>query len=293
MVAMKITAVLVSVLCLGPDLLAGIDIHPNESPFQNGRQEIRVLLPDTYTSNKQYRVLYVLPVGAGGAAKPAKDLNVLKEMNAHNAYDLIIVALTFEKIPWFGDHPTEPKTRQASYVMEWVVPFVESHYSTLRSAEGRLLFGFSKSGWGAFSLILRNPDFFGYAAAWDAPMMLADFHYGMDGIFGNLEQLAAYRPDLLVVKQKGTFQSRTRLVFAGENKWGNLVPSPAGGTHTTDFHRLLQREQVKHVFLGDLDAPHAWSKDWMAPTLAALMRAVSDSAGSETKRQSSREPAPH
>ena len=48
--------------------------------------------------------------------------------------------------------------------MKTVVPLIEEHYSALGTAEGRLLFGFSKSGWGALTLILRNPDFFGYAA---------------------------------------------------------------------------------------------------------------------------------
>ena len=32
--------------------------------------------------------------------------------------------------------------------MKTVVPLIEEHYSTLGTAEGRLLFGFSKSGWG-------------------------------------------------------------------------------------------------------------------------------------------------
>lgn len=228
------------------------------------------MLPDAYVTNRAYRVLYVLPAGVGGVGRPSKELAVLREMNAHNEFQLIIVSPTFEKMPWFGDHPTDMKTRQAAYIKEWVVPFVENRYSTMRRAEGRLLLGFSKSGWGAFSLILRDPDFFGYAAAWDAPMMLPDFHYGMDQVFGTLDHLAGYRPDLLAPKQKRAFQTRTRLVLAGENLWGNLIPSPAGGTHTTDFHRLLEREQIKHVYLGNLKTQHAWRKEWMAPTLAAL-----------------------
>ena len=66
-------------------------------------------------------------------------------------------------------------------------------------------------------------------------MMLPDFHYGMDQVFGTLEHLAGYRPDLLAPEQKREFQMKTRLVFAGENKWGNLVPSPAGGSGVRSF----------------------------------------------------------
>ena len=34
------------------------------------------------------------------------------------------------------------------------------------------MLGFSKSGWGACTLLLRNKELFGYAAAWDVPFML-------------------------------------------------------------------------------------------------------------------------
>jgi hypothetical protein len=194
---------------------AGVEVYTGESEFQNGEQEIRVLLPDAYSSQKQYRVLYVLPVVSGWTRRYDRSLDVLQRMDAHNRHNLIIVTMSFEKTPWYGDHPTNSKVRQASYLKEHVVPFVEGRCSTIRGPEGRLLLGFSKSGWGAISLILRNPDFFGYAAAWDAPMMLPDFYYSMDEVFGTREQLSDYRPDLLAVQRKESFQSRPRLVLLG------------------------------------------------------------------------------
>ena len=49
----------------------------------------------------------------------------------------------------------------------------------------RLLLGFSKSGWGAFSLLLRYPERFGKAAAWDAPLMQErPDRFGMGEILG-------------------------------------------------------------------------------------------------------------
>ena len=39
--------------------------HEVETEFQNGKQEIRVLLPDDYKKTSAYRVLYVLPTAAG------------------------------------------------------------------------------------------------------------------------------------------------------------------------------------------------------------------------------------
>jgi len=249
----------------------GIRVHTVETPYQNGRQEIRVLLPDTYPRDKSYRVLYVLPVEKGFEQRYGYGLGILKAMNAHNRHDLIIVQMGFEKVPWYGDHATDPKTRQASYLKEFVVPFIEKHYSTKGAPAGRLLLGFSKSGWGAFSLILTYPEFFGYAASWDAPMFFDTFHYRMESVYGTLEQLNAYRPDLLVSRQREYFQEANRLVLMGERDWGRSIPAPQGGSHTVEMHELLVHKGIKHVYDDTLNTPHRWSESWVAPTLEALL----------------------
>ncbi len=148
------------------------------------------------------------------------------------------------------------------------------------TSKGRLLFGFSKSGWGAFSLILTYPEFFGYAASWDAPMFFDKFHYKMEPIYGTLEQLNAYRPDLLVFKQKRHFQRKPRLVLTGEQGWGKSIPAPTGGSHTVEMHKLLAKEGIKHVYDNSLNVPHSWNEQWMAPTLKALMGLTEDAISS-------------
>jgi len=245
-----------------------VDIYEVESPYQNGTYEIRVLTPDNYTPQKKYRVVYVLAVGAGKGSA----LIVFQQLNLPNRFDVILAEASFEKTPWFGDHPTDPKIRQESYIRDFVVPFVEKKYSTLGTPEGRLLFGFSKSGWGAYSLILRNPDFFGYAAAWDAPFMLTDFHFGMDAVFGNTEYLKKYRPDLLVPQQASHFQAKPRLVLGGEEKWGTMIPTPSGGSHTVEMHALLDANHIPHTYRPDLKTLHTWGKPWIEPMFVELMK---------------------
>lgn len=250
---------------------ASIDVHRVETPYIYGRQEIRVLLPENYDRNKNYRVLYVLPAERSFDRSSGNGLVELQEMNAHNLYDLILVQMGFGKEPWFGDHISDPRTRQASYIKEFIVPFIESKYSTLEAREGRLLFGFSKGGWGAFSLIMRYPEYFGYAAAWDAPLLLSELHFGMRDVYGDAKQLNLYRPDLLISKQNVQFQNKTRLVLTGEQAWGSTIPAPGGGSHTREAHGVLEKNSAKHVFDAGVWAPHRWHKAWMYPTLSALM----------------------
>lgn len=241
---------------------AQVTKHTVETEYQTGEQEIRVLLPDDYSEAGAYRVLYVLPVETGFNDNFGYGLGLLKGLDAHNQYDLIIVQMGFEKEPWFGDHATDPKVRQASYVKDFVVPFIENKYSTLGTPEGRLLLGFSKSGWGAFSLILKYPEFFGYAAAWDAPITFSTFRYGMEDVYGTPEQLALYRPDLLISQQKSFFEEKTRLVLTGQKIWGE---------ETVQAHELLLQEGLKHHYDDTLECPHRWDENWLIPTLSALI----------------------
>lgn len=250
---------------------AGADelkIHSVESPYQPGLQEIRVLLPDTYNPARKYPVVYVLAVGQGRGSA----LRIFREADLHNRFDVILAESSFAATPWFGDHPSDPLVRQESYVRDFFVPFVEKSYSTPQSPDARLLFGFSKSGWGACTLIFRNPDFFGYAASWDAPYFLQDFHYGMDKVFGTLEHLENYRPDLLAVRAKAHFQNRNRLIIGGEDKWGTLIPTPSGGSHTVEMHDLLLKEGILHTYREDLKTKHTWSAGWVVPMFEELMK---------------------
>jgi enterochelin esterase-like enzyme len=241
-----------------------------ESEYQTGEQSVAVLLPDHYDKEQKYRVLYVLPTDAGQKFKNV--LNIFRRLDTANSYNVIVVAMSFGKEPWFGDHATDTRVRQASYLKEFLIPYVEGKYSTLGSSEGRLLLGFSKSGWGAFSLIFHDPDFYGFAASWDAPLMFDKLHYGMGDVYGTRERLQEWRPDLLAQKNAGSFQKSTRLVLAGEDLWGNLVPSPAGESHTTGFHNLLESYGIKHVYKPDLKTKHTWSEVWMKPVLEELMK---------------------
>lgn len=250
---------------------AGVQTHTVETAYQRGRREIRILVPDAVPAAADRRVLYVLPVEKGFARRFGYGLGVLEKMDAHNRYGIIIVQPGFAVEPWFGDHATDPQVRQASYLREFVVPFVEKRFGVRPAPEHRLLLGFSKSGWGAFSLILRYPDFFGYAAAWDAPLMFRRFHYGMKRVYGTRAQLDRFRPDLLARRQKRFFRKRCRLVLAGEKDWGRSIPAPGGGSHTAAFHALLDRAGIRHRYDDTLRVPHRWDRAWMAPVLKALV----------------------
>jgi predicted peptidase len=145
----------------------GFQTHRLASPHQARETTLRVLLPDHFSVEKPYQVLYVLPVHEEGVKKHGDGLIEVKKHDYHNRHQLICVAPGFTSKPWFADHDLNPRKQDESHLLKTVIPFVEKHYPVRSDTEGRLLMGFSKSGWGALALLLRNPDLFYRAVGWD------------------------------------------------------------------------------------------------------------------------------
>ncbi len=249
-----------------------MNTHSLSSSFQTGPRELRVLLPDGYVPSRRYPVLYVLPVEPEGGHVYGDGLSVLQELDVANRHGLILVQMGFSHTPWYVDHATDPGVRSASHLEQVVVPFVEARYATVAGKDGRLLIGFSKSGWGAFSLILGRPDFWGYAASWDAPLLMSTFHWDVELAFGTAAQFDAHRPDRLVERLDGPFREESRLVLGGERSWGPLRDGLPGAGHTRGFHELLEQHGIRHAYRNDLGVEHTWNRGWVGPLVDELMK---------------------
>lgn len=248
----------------------GVWRHRVSSPDQAGTNLVEVLVPSKIDPDRKYRVLYLLPVEAGEDHRFGDGIQVLRKFDAANRHDLIVVAPTFEVAPWYAG-------RQEEYLVKTLVPEIDRQYPTLANAEGRLLLGFSKSGWGAFTLILRHPDVFGYAASWDAPLMMTEKQFGIwqtDKTFGTEENMARYLPSTLLRERAGEFQKKVRLVLAGKSKFGTFSDKRFpydGPSHTEAAHELMEQLGIKHRYDPNLAANHSWSVKWVKPVLEMLV----------------------
>jgi hypothetical protein len=99
-------------------------------------------------------------------------------------------------------------------------------------------------------------------------MFFDTFHYRMESVYGTLEQLNAYRPDLLVSRHREYFQKARRLVLMGEWDWGTSIPAPKEGSHTVEMHELLVHNRIRHVYDDTLNTPptggahRGWRPRW-------------------------------
>ncbi|MFN0018205.1 MAG: alpha/beta hydrolase-fold protein [Pirellulaceae bacterium] len=239
-------------------------VHEVTSSYQAGKTSIRVLLPEARKPDSKYSVIYVLPVEAGTESRYGDGLVEIKKLDLHNKHGVIFVAPTFSHLPWYADHPDKPEIRQEAYLLKVVVPFVEKTYPAQPDADHRLLLGFSKSGWGAWSLLLRHPDVFGKAAAWDAPMMMdKPGKYGSGDIFGSPENFAKYRIETLL---------RTNGKDLGKDK--RLILTGYGGFREEHVrvHDLMTELKIPHIYKDGPQRKHDWHSGWVGESVELLMQ---------------------
>ncbi len=243
------------------------------SPRQSGQTELRVLLPPdleaAWKSDRQATprvpVVFLLPVEANRESRYGDPIRELLDRKLHERFRAVFAAPTFARLPWYADHPQRADSRQEAYFLEDIVPLVESQFPVRAERGGRLLLGFSKSGWGAWALLLRHPDRFERASAWDAPLMMnRPGLYGSGDIFGDDATFRRYEIATLLRQQAGRLREADppRLVLTG---YGNFR-----GEHERT-HRLLKELSVPHLYRDGPVRVHDWHSGWVAEALELLL----------------------
>ena len=128
---------------------------------------VRVLLPDGYDSNPgdRYPVLYLLHGAFGNDA----DWTTVGDAEAiTSGKPLIVVMPDGGQGGWY----TNWLNRGAGGPPEWeryhvdqLIPWIDDHYRTIASRDGRAIAGLSMGGFGAMSYAGRHPDLFSWAGS--------------------------------------------------------------------------------------------------------------------------------
>lgn len=247
----------------------GFLLHWLMSPYQAKETSLRVLLPDTIEVGNKYTVLYVLPVHEDGMRNHGDGLIEVQKLNVHNEHQLICVAPAFTTKPWFADHDLNPKKRDESHLLKTVLPFVEANYPVRTDVEGRLLIGFSKSGWGAVTLLLRNPNVFHKAVGWDigirvdtGPIEEKERADRIAREWGTIENFEANRISNLVKTRGQDLGNKARLFY-----YSTEGRRAIGGV---EIHRLLLEHEVPHRYVLEPYRKHAWDTGWVAEAVEFL-----------------------
>ena len=242
---------------------AGEHVHVLRSPHQSGETTVRVFTPEGNGDASPLPTLYVLPVEAGSETRWGDPVKEVRQLDIANRYGLLVVVPTFSALPWYADHPSDPSLRQERYMLDDVLPLVEGSYPVETGREGRLLVGFSKSGWGAWSLLLRHPGVFGKAATWDSPLMQdAPDRFGMGPIFGGPENFEHYRITGLIRARANLLRQRCRIILTGY--------AGAFRAHHRAMHELLVELAIPHEYRDGPQREHHWHSGWLEEAVAIV-----------------------
>jgi len=232
-------------LAFGP---VSYEVENIESPRQATANFLRIARP----RGKSNRTVLILPVTANISGQWGDGFYEALRLNWVQRYNVTLAAPSFSHLPWFADHPSNPKIAQESYVLQDILP---------RLPGPILLLGFSKSGNGALTLMLRHPGRFAAAAAWDAPLLLdAPGKYGSGEIYGSAENFAGYHIPTLLEKNAGR---PLKIAISG---YGGFQTEVAGA------HEKMLALGIRHEYDNSTKRTHHWASGWMEPAMATLDR---------------------
>jgi hypothetical protein len=234
-----------------------------QSEYQPGSLFVDVLTPDRIPRRSRLKVVYLLPVEPLNEHHYGSALDIVGRLALQNKYHVIFVAPTFAQMPWYTDHPSDSGRRHESYFIKAVLPLIEKRFPVMKKPQGRLLLGFSKSGWGAYSLVFRHPELFGGAVAWDAP--LARLHpdaWEMPESFMTQENFDRYCVFSLLRGARKEIGDTHKLILLGYG----LFKSDMSETHA-----LMTELGIKHVYSNDHYYKHAWDTGWLPNAVSLLL----------------------
>ncbi len=215
----------------------------------------------------------MLPVEPGTLTTYGDPVDTARALGLLDDLHVILVAPCFSITPWYADHPSNPLIRQESYFVDDLVPGVETLYPETEANLGpprRLLLGFSKSGMGAMSLILRHSATFDAAAAWDGPLNQTQLSGlpEMTTVFGTQANFDLYAIPNALPTHAAEFQAASRLWLGGYSSqaaWRNDM---------TAAHNAMTARGMLHAWVDGPQRAHQWDSGWIADAIAFLDHAA-------------------
>jgi putative tributyrin esterase len=139
-------------------------------------QLVTILLPSTYAqSRRHYPVLYLLH--GGGQDQTA--FATRNWFRAQHTREMIIVTPGVGD-SWYVNSVADPVAKYEDLVVKDLVEYIDTHYRTITSRQGRAVAGVSMGAWGAMMLGLKHHRLFAAVGALSAPFGISRQATDMD-----------------------------------------------------------------------------------------------------------------
>lgn len=227
---------------------------------------LRVLEPDLMPPDTSRRIVYLLPSTPELSHRSGDGMDEVLRQNLHNRHQMVFVAPSYSDWPWMTDLPDQPMFQQLMFFLEEIVPFVDSLYPS----SPRLVIGYSKGGSAALQILLRHPELFTAAAAFDSPLMkTVPDQWEMPYFWPNPEHFEGFSIPHLLHGRGSNLGDCPRIALFGYGNFGKDAPDWSHD-HLSEAHDLLGELGIPHVYRNDQPRAHRWDSGWLPEAIATL-----------------------
>lgn len=238
-------------------------IYPTEQRGQQTKGSCMVYLPEEYATqtSKHYPVIYYLHGGTGNQREGRWLIRMVDAaIKSGQMQPVIIVCPQALPIGWYiNANTSDPKVTSGpieDVMIKDLIPFIDTHFRTIATREGRGIEGFSMGGRGALLLAFKHPDLFcatssvaGAVVNWnEEPLQRA-----LECTFGDVENpysriyFEAWHPQVFACQNANHIiqnQIHIRMFVGDKDRLYN-----ENGNHITErFHLLLNALQIPHTY---------------------------------------------
>ncbi|WP_064610007.1 alpha/beta hydrolase [Streptobacillus moniliformis] len=177
------------------------------SKLMNKMIPVTVILPDGYSNDKKYSVIYTLH-GWSGNNKNFPEKTPIGELS--DKYNVIFISPDGNYDSWYVDSEVIKKSKYSTFISKELVENIDNKYSTIKEAKNRAITGLSMGGYGAFFIGINNVNIFGNIGSMSGGLIPEDFkgNWGISKVINsNWEE---YNIDSLVHKLLFT---KTNIIF--------------------------------------------------------------------------------
>ena len=122
-----------------------------------------VVIQPTHPTQPRLPVIYLLHGHGGNYAQwPATAPQLKQEADEMG---ILFICPDGGVDSWYFDSPIDPSVRYETFMIKELIPYIDTHYSTIPDRAHRAITGLSMGGHGALYLAIRHKDLFGAAGA--------------------------------------------------------------------------------------------------------------------------------
>jgi len=210
-----------------------------------------VVKPAAYQTGGAYPVVYLLHGHSGNYSDWVKKVPAIKEYASR--WGMIIVCPDGNFDSWYFDSPVDSNWRYETYVSKELVRYIDDHYRTLATRQGRAITGLSMGGHGALFLAFRHQDVFGAAGSMSGGVDIRPFpkNWEIAQRLGSLDSFPQRWADYSVVNQTKLLKpgSLSIIFDCGSDDFFYKV--------NNELHEKLLAEKIPHVFTSR-PGGHTW-----------------------------------